>query len=184
MDKLIPILEQMAQKTWVDYFAVSAPIVLSVVAIYISISTTRKQNKIALFEKRYELYQKIQQYLILDIAFRSAVHFSDDEFLENMEEGMYLGLREAKLLSPDTETFHSFASEILMFNETYRPVIKSIEFFFGEELSLAFDHLHAEFDNFFFAFSLQKKADATKVHDEFEKFETNSMPLMESQLKL
>lgn len=59
MDELIPILEQMAQKTLVDYLAIIAPLVLSVVAIVISISTTRKQNKIALFEKRYEAASQI-----------------------------------------------------------------------------------------------------------------------------
>ena len=49
-----------------DYVTIIAPLVLSAVAVYISIRTTKKQNKIALFEKRYSCFFQIK--VILNFA--------------------------------------------------------------------------------------------------------------------
>jgi len=56
MENLVTSINNLGQRTWVDYLAIFAPIVLSVVAVWVSIATTKKQNKIALFKKRYEAY--------------------------------------------------------------------------------------------------------------------------------
>ena len=58
MEDIVNAIEKLAEKTWVDYALIGAPIILSIVAIGITIYVARKQNKIALFEKRYNcLYQ-------------------------------------------------------------------------------------------------------------------------------
>jgi len=43
----------------VDFLIILSPIILSAVAIYISIATARKQNRISLFEKRYIVITQI-----------------------------------------------------------------------------------------------------------------------------
>ena len=45
-----------APRDWFDYLATLAPLVLSAIAVIISVSTARRQNRIALFEKRYVVY--------------------------------------------------------------------------------------------------------------------------------
>jgi len=58
LEDIVNAIEKLAEKTWVDYALIGAPIILSIVAIGITIYVARKQNKIALFEKRYNcLYQ-------------------------------------------------------------------------------------------------------------------------------
>ena len=52
--ELIIAVQSLQQRDLWDYFAIIAPLVLSVVAVWISISTAKKQNKIALFEMRYK----------------------------------------------------------------------------------------------------------------------------------
>lgn len=47
-------------RDWVDYLLSIIPIVLSAVAIWISIHLSRQQNNIALFEKRYGSYKLLQ----------------------------------------------------------------------------------------------------------------------------
>lgn len=54
MDELISAIEKISQKDWVDYLLIIIPILVSLVAIVISIATARKQNRIALFKMRYK----------------------------------------------------------------------------------------------------------------------------------
>ena len=63
MDDLVKAIEKLAEKDIVDYLLVIVPIVVSIVAIYISIATARKQNKIALFERRYNCLFQIKTIL-------------------------------------------------------------------------------------------------------------------------
>lgn len=60
MDELILAINNLSNKTWFDYFVAIAPLVLSIVAIYISIDSTRKQNKIALLDKRLAIYTDLK----------------------------------------------------------------------------------------------------------------------------
>ena len=53
MNKIIEVLINFASTPWMDYLLAIASIFVSVVAVAISISTATKQNKIAMFEKRY-----------------------------------------------------------------------------------------------------------------------------------
>lgn len=55
LTELITTVQCLQQRDLWDYFAIVAPLVLSVVAVWISISTAKKQNKIALFEMRYKV---------------------------------------------------------------------------------------------------------------------------------
>ena len=63
MDDRVKAIEKLADKDIVDYLLVIVPIVVSIVAIYISIATARKQNKIALFERRYNCLFQIKTVL-------------------------------------------------------------------------------------------------------------------------
>lgn len=53
MEEIVSAIEKLSQKTWVDYLLISVPIAISVVAIVISVRISNKQNKIALFNCRY-----------------------------------------------------------------------------------------------------------------------------------
>ena len=44
----------------------TAPIVVSIVAVFISVATARKQNKIALFEKRYMVLSQLNAVIAID----------------------------------------------------------------------------------------------------------------------
>ena len=49
------------------------PLFLSIVAIYVSLSIARKQNKIALFDKRIDCYMKLQEYFESPLRWPSAI---------------------------------------------------------------------------------------------------------------
>ena len=63
MDELIKAVEKLSEKTWVDYALIVAPIILSLVAIGITGYIAYKQNKIALFEQRYNCLFQIKTVL-------------------------------------------------------------------------------------------------------------------------
>ena len=54
MEDVVNAIEKLSEKDPVDYLLIIIPIILSFLAIIISISTARKQNRIALFEKKYK----------------------------------------------------------------------------------------------------------------------------------
>ena len=53
-------MEITVTKDCIDYLSAIVPILLSVVAIVISIRVANQQNRIALFEKRYQTYELLQ----------------------------------------------------------------------------------------------------------------------------
>jgi hypothetical protein len=48
-----------APRDWFDYLATGATLLLSAIAVIIAVGTARRQNKIALFEKRYDVYDQL-----------------------------------------------------------------------------------------------------------------------------
>ncbi|MBO5930739.1 MAG: hypothetical protein J6Q70_00705 [Clostridia bacterium] len=84
MEDIVKAIEKLAEKDIVDYLFVIVPIVVSIVAIYISIVTARKQNKIALFERRYNCLFQIKT--ILNFA---------DTIKEGADEKIILALYDA-----------------------------------------------------------------------------------------
>lgn len=56
MEELFKELIQAHENSWIDILGVFLPIIVSIVAIWISIGTTAKQNKIALFKERYRVF--------------------------------------------------------------------------------------------------------------------------------
>lgn len=66
MEDLIKAIEKLAEKDIIDYLIIIVPIAISVIAIIISIATAKKQNKIALFERRYSCLFQIK--MILNFA--------------------------------------------------------------------------------------------------------------------
>lgn len=63
MEEIVEAIEELAEKSIIDYLVIIVPIMLSVVAIGISIATAKKQNKIALFERRYACFFQIRMIL-------------------------------------------------------------------------------------------------------------------------
>lgn len=63
LQEISNILNEMNQRDLWDYAAIIVPLTLSIVAIFISIHTTIKQNKIAMFEKRYNCFFQIREIL-------------------------------------------------------------------------------------------------------------------------
>ena len=61
-------------REFVDYSLIIIPILLSLVAIWISISTARKQNKISMFELRYQCLSQIRSI----ITFSDTLHDCDE----------------------------------------------------------------------------------------------------------
>lgn len=84
MEDIVKAIEKLAEKDIVDYLLVIVPIVVSIVAIYISIATARKQNKIALFERRYNCLFQI----------KTILNFSDT-IKEDADEKIILALYDA-----------------------------------------------------------------------------------------
>ena len=60
MDELISAIEKLSNKTWLDYFTTFVPLILSFVAICISMASIRNQNKISLLDKRLDIYTNLQ----------------------------------------------------------------------------------------------------------------------------
>ena len=52
-----------APRDWFDYISSILTFAFSLVAIIIAVSTARRQNKIALFEKRYDVFDKLSECL-------------------------------------------------------------------------------------------------------------------------
>lgn len=70
MEDIVKAIEHLAEKTWVDYALVVVPILISLLAVVISIATARKQSKmqnnsfsLELYEKRWEVYESIDKIL-------------------------------------------------------------------------------------------------------------------------
>lgn len=84
MGNLVAAINNLGQRTWVDYIAIFAPVILSVVAVWVSISTARKQSKIALFEKRYEPYTWI--YLLIKFG-KDLMAIKDEDLITLDEKG-------------------------------------------------------------------------------------------------
>lgn len=61
MDQIVQAINSSHSRDWVDYLAIFAPFVLSIVAVWVSVSTARRQNKIALFEKRFVFYCELHK---------------------------------------------------------------------------------------------------------------------------
>jgi len=79
--RLVCAIDALSEHDWFDYLAVAAPLLLSVVAIWISISTARKQNRIALFEFRYTALFQLKTILDFDVAIQGKIEHNTIIFL-------------------------------------------------------------------------------------------------------
>lgn len=66
MEDLVKAIEKLAEKTGVDYLLIIVPIVISIVAIGIAIYTANKQNRIALFQLRYQALSRLKRVLLFE----------------------------------------------------------------------------------------------------------------------
>ena len=94
MDELIQAIEKISQKDWVDYLIIIVPIMLSVIAVWISLATASKQNKIALFDMRYKALKHFQK--IIEFCY---VIMSLDQFCGYVEQEGVIHLVRLELLN-------------------------------------------------------------------------------------
>lgn len=59
MTDLINAVEHLNSRDWFDYVSAFSPLVLSCIAIFIALYTSKKQNSISIFEKRYRNYSEL-----------------------------------------------------------------------------------------------------------------------------
>lgn len=72
MYQIAAAVRALGTRDWFDYLSVIAPLVLSVVAIWISIATARKQNRIALFELHFAALTDIRRILVFGAMIEGA----------------------------------------------------------------------------------------------------------------
>ena len=61
MEDIVKAIEKISEKSIIDYLLIIVPIAISLVAIFVSIVTARRQNKIAMFELRYKALSTIKR---------------------------------------------------------------------------------------------------------------------------
>lgn len=66
MEEIVNALENLAKKEMIDIVAVFSPILLSVVAIIVSIFSLIKQNKTMLFELKHRVIASARSFLVLE----------------------------------------------------------------------------------------------------------------------
>lgn len=66
MEELLKAIQMLGNRDIIDIIGIFSPIILSVIAIFISIYTMWKQNKIALFEKRYMIISQLRLLITFD----------------------------------------------------------------------------------------------------------------------
>ena len=66
LKQLTEAVYSISGKTIIDYLLIIIPIAISIVAIGISIRSTRQQNRIALFDKRFSVYVYMQKCVVFD----------------------------------------------------------------------------------------------------------------------
>ena len=115
MDELIIEIQKLSNKTWLDYFIAFAPLLLSAVSIYISVCISRKQNKIALLDKRLTIYidlktcianiivegkvttQNANMFIVksrdVKFLFNSDLEELCNEIYQSMKELQYIGMK-------------------------------------------------------------------------------------------
>lgn len=92
MYQVAAAVRALGTRDWFDYLSVIAPLVLSVVAIWISISTARTQNRIALFDIRHTALYRLKTLLEFnqriqgDISKGLIAFFFDAHFGTNIEQ--------------------------------------------------------------------------------------------------
>ena len=135
MDELISAIEKLSQKDWVDYLLIIIPILVSLVAIVISVATARKQNRIALFKMRYGALMQIKTILrfeketynvdspeailaIYDMLYGTNIrgHKNEDSVL-----ALTKGAQQEKVIEEDISVLYFIASdkEIALFGLMY-----------------------------------------------------------------
>ena len=70
LEMIAEVIEKSSQPGWVEYLAIGISlisVVVSGIAILFAVRVADKQNKIALFEKRYEIYMQYAEYYALAV---------------------------------------------------------------------------------------------------------------------
>lgn len=177
MDQVVQAINELSSRYWVDYLAIFAPFVLSIVAVWVSISTARRQNKIALFEKRFEFLTTLKKCIDfsnginnVDNSYALQVIFVvafDNEVISDVgKDAIY---RSAICLYNKIETI--FSQGAFLFNFDFKKVTHELAELLIELLAMKFD------DENFDACLLEYKEISKHVKDEL-------IPQVEQVLKL
>lgn len=66
MEEVVKALEDLSRRDVVDIIAIFSPILISIVAIIISLRATRRQNKIMLFDLKYNIIATARRFLTFE----------------------------------------------------------------------------------------------------------------------
>lgn len=66
INELTVAIQNYNGKTAIDYLLIAIPIIVSILAIIISLRISHQQNKIALFEKRFSVFACMQKCVVFD----------------------------------------------------------------------------------------------------------------------
>lgn len=126
MEELIQAVEALSRKTAIDYLIVIVPILVSIVAVLISIGIAKRQNKIALTEKRLAILRDVK----LILCFAESIDFFQKDTDENRNDmiEIYSGIFGMDFSSKEA-TKISFQEIYRSVNAIERTTIM-IEFFF------------------------------------------------------
>lgn len=144
MESLVTAINNLGQRAWIDYIAIFSPIVLSVVAVWVSMATARKQNKIELFEKRYKVYtllmtiiqiqktlvkMKKKDYIVLDEKARARRYFMfcwEDKYYQQVPLKFHALYHEGKLYGYEVEKLNNEPLNLLL-EEIVSDILKSMD---------------------------------------------------------
>lgn len=104
---IVEAIDHLSKKTTIDYAIALAPIILSIVAILISINTARRQNNIALFEKRLKLLSIMQSLF----AFSDSISEADSSGVEFICV-LYNSIFQANIIRSDRKSLESFYASV------------------------------------------------------------------------
>lgn len=176
MENIIKNFAEIPLRTIVDYLLIIMPIILSCVAIGISIATSNKQNKIAVFELRYRCYSQLRTIR----SFDSSIYDCDNPKIILIMFDALWGTDLTKKSSEDSllaarchleKIVHDVANEEFLFKRKFDVNVCDILINTNRIVTAATND------------EVDKSAQA-ELHRLCEIFEKNDLPYMKKTLKL
>lgn len=135
MQGLIDAINQSHSKDIIDIIAIFSPIVLSVVAIVISIYTVHKQNKIALFEMRYKAFAILKTIVLFALAVEKVDNSREILLVFDSFFGTHVSNNDGSGLVADMNSRieiikHNTLTSIFLFSKKYQESIEPIVYDF------------------------------------------------------
>jgi hypothetical protein len=184
---LIFAIQSLGQKDWFDCIQLAATVASTIisaiairVAIRIPIQIAEKQNKIALFEKRYEFYHALMRCVMLSNGFKNAEKPISNEYFNKFI--VLLINSNPNAFENDCEFTITAESikNIIMVNDT----LKCGKFLFDFEVEAYISPICDELITFVVEKETISQENIQKYLDDIKKVEKQLIPLVENILKL